>query len=249
MNIIVVPARMNSSRFPGKPLAKINGKPMIEHVVNGCLQAEDAETKVIVALCDQELVEFCELKGIRYVMTSSDHTRASDRCAEAVELLEAEIGERFRVVCMVQGDEPLVTKEMIRRSMEPVIRETAECTNLIGIFSDLEELRSPNSIKVVTDNNGNALYMSRAPIPYMDTLEGDGGKQVCVISFSREMLSKFQEFDSTSLELRESIDMLRLLENGVKVKMVEEKMHTHPVDVPEDIEVVSRLLREREDCK
>jgi 3-deoxy-manno-octulosonate cytidylyltransferase (CMP-KDO synthetase) len=158
--VAIIPARMGSSRFPGKPLAPILGRPMIEHVyrrTNLCRALDD----VIVATCDTEILEAVEAFGGKAIMTSPAHERASDRVAEAAADLDCD------VIVMVQGDEPMTYPEMIAESLEPFLKgnEEAACVNLTARIKSQKEFEDPNTIKVVMDQDGFALYMSREPIP------------------------------------------------------------------------------------
>lgn len=240
MNVVVIiPARMGSSRFPGKPLAQIAGHTMIEHVYRRSEMFEEAEA-VIVATCDDEIrrevVEF----GGEVMMTSSEHERATDRVAEAA--------AHFSVDCvvMVQGDEPLVRPSMITQAVDGIRADPdAACVNLASVIASEQEFRDPNTVKVVSDLQGRALYYSRAPIPSSNA-EGwqdlRALKQVCVIPFRRDALRAYARLEPTPLERFESVDMLRFLEHGYSVKVVETDVVTHPVDVPSDVATVERLM-------
>jgi 3-deoxy-manno-octulosonate cytidylyltransferase (CMP-KDO synthetase) len=237
--VAVVPARMGSSRFPGKPLARIAGRPMIEHVYKRAALSEAIEA-VHVATCDEEIARETEAFGGSAIMTSAAHERASDRVAEAAESLEAD------VVVMVQGDEPLTTPEMIEAALDPLRRDPGvACTNLIAPIATEEEFRDPNTIKVVRDRGSRALFMSREPIP---TTRGvaferiEAWKQVCVIPFRREALSEFAALPPTPLEVAESIDMLRFLEHGREVHLVETRADTQAVDTPDDLLTVEAMM-------
>jgi 3-deoxy-manno-octulosonate cytidylyltransferase (CMP-KDO synthetase) len=239
--VAVIPARMGSSRFPGKPLAPIGGRPMVEHVYKRVALAE-AIDGVYVATCDDEIARATETFGGRAIMTSTRHERASDRVAEAAESLDAEI------VVMVQGDEPLTTPRMIEEAVRPLHDDPGvACTNLIARIRTDEEFHDPNTIKVVRDREKRALFMSREPIPTARGTELgqiEAWKQVCVIPFRREALFDFAALPPTPLEAAESIDMLRFLEHGRHVHLVETEAGTQAVDTPDDLEVVEALMRE-----
>jgi 3-deoxy-manno-octulosonate cytidylyltransferase (CMP-KDO synthetase) len=177
-------------------------------------------------------------------MTSATHERASDRCAEALITYEKMTGKRYDIVVMVQGDEPMITKSMIKESLIPLISDcSVEVVNLIAKIRETSDLYDPNCIKVVVDCNSDALYLSRNVIP-SNTSGSDfiHYRQVCVIPFRRESLIEFNSLQPTPLELAESVDMLRLIENGRKVRMVEITEISYPVDCPKDLERVSRIL-------
>lgn len=239
--IAIIPARMGSSRFPGKPLAPLLGLPMIEHVYRRTALSRSLSA-VYVATCDREIVDAVEGFGGRAIMTSDTHERASDRVAEAAEGLDADI------VVMVQGDEPMVVPEMIDQAVAPLLEDPAvQCVNLAGRIASLDEFRDPNTIKVVVDPHGDAVYFSREPIPALrgTPLErAPAAKQVCIIPFRREALFLFTSLEATPLEQTESVDMLRFLEHGYKVRMVPTPYDTHAVDTPADLELVATLLRD-----
>lgn len=238
--IAVIPVRMGSSRFPGKPLAKIVGKPMVEHVYRRCMLSSSVD-EVFVATCDQEIAEATEAFGARAIMTASTHERASDRVAEAVQAMDVDI------VVMVQGDEPLVHPDMIDLAVQPMVADPdLGCVNLARAISDPMEFNDPNTIKVVMDRNGFAAYFSRAPIPAAgaaSVTEIPAFKQVCIIPFRKDRLLTFTELPPTRLEQTESIDMLRFLEHGYPVKMIESPYDTYSVDTPQDLARVEALMR------
>lgn len=241
MNIIaVIPARMGSSRFPGKPLAPILGKPMIEHVYRRTLMAKELNA-VYIATCDREIAEATESFGGKVIMTSAAHQRASDRVAEAIQHLSADI------VVMVQGDEPMITPAMVSASVGPFREDsTVICTNLTTRIKSAEGFQDRNTIKLVMDQRKNALYFSREPIPTESLLGMDripAYKQVCVIAFTREGLQEFTGLSPTPLEQAESIDMLRFLEHGIPIRLVEIEGETHAVDNPADLARVEELMR------
>jgi 3-deoxy-manno-octulosonate cytidylyltransferase (CMP-KDO synthetase) len=239
--VAVIPARMGSSRFPGKPLAQILGIPMIEHVYRRTAMCKTLD-EVWVATCDQEIADTVTAFDGKAVMTSSSHERASDRVAEAMDSIEADI------VVMIQGDEPMTYPEMIENSISPFLSEDdgVICVNLTGRIQTIEEFESPNTIKVVMDEEQFAVYMSREPIPTRQQMPFDripAFKQVCIIPFTREGLRLFTQLSPTPLEQAESIDMLRFIEHGYKVKMVETSLSTHAVDTEQDLKLVENLLR------
>ena len=237
----VIPARMGSSRFPGKPLAPILGRPMIEHVYRRTALCQTLEA-VYVATCDDEIRSAVEAFAGKAIMTSPEHQRASDRVAEAAQHLDADI------VVMVQGDEPMTMPEMVDQAVAPMLDDPqVQCVNLVKRIEIEEEFLSPNTIKVVMDCEGNALYFSREPIPTRQKLGFDKlpvFKQVCIIPFRRDFLLTYASLKPTPLEEAESIDMLRLLEHGFKVRLVETGYDTHAVDTPADLELVESLMRD-----
>jgi 3-deoxy-manno-octulosonate cytidylyltransferase (CMP-KDO synthetase) len=242
--VAVVPARMGSSRFPGKPLAPILGRPMVEHVMRRAAMCELLDA-VYVATCDEEVRASVERFGGEVIMTSAAHERASDRVAEAAERFEAE------VVVMIQGDEPLVTPRMIAAAVAPLFADAGvSCVNLARRIERREEYFDRNTVKVVSNVRGDALYFSRAPVPAdaFARLPVAGRppvfKQVCVIPFRRDFLREFARLPPTPLERAESIDMLRAIEHGRPVRLVEIEEETHAVDTPEDLQLVEALMKD-----
>jgi 3-deoxy-manno-octulosonate cytidylyltransferase (CMP-KDO synthetase) len=240
----IIPARMTSTRFPGKPLAPILGMPMIGHVYFRsalCPLLQD----VYVATCDDEIAAYTRSIGGRAVMTSADHERASDRVAEAMLTIEKETSSRIDIVVMIQGDEPMITPEMLEAAVSPVVvKEEGFITNLMGALEEAENPEDANEIKVVVDRQDFALYFSREPIPSRKKCDHDVTlfKQVCVFAFPRDLLITYTRLPKTPLEQIESIDMLRLLEHGYRVKMVPIPQRTYSVDTREDLLFVEKQM-------
>ncbi len=237
--VAIIPARMGSSRFPGKPLTPILGKPMIEHIYRRVSLCEQLHATVI-ATCDEEIRQAAENFGAPVVMTSSTHERASDRVAEAARKLEGDL------IVMVQGDEPMIYPDMIDAAVAPFLSDDGiGCVNLTRRLDSQDDYENPNTIKVVTDKQSNAMYMTRAPVPTL-TKEGLADtialKQVCVIVFRRSELELYTRLAPTPLERYESIDMLRLMEHGRPVHMVPTDRDTIAVDCPEDVPRVEEML-------
>jgi 3-deoxy-manno-octulosonate cytidylyltransferase (CMP-KDO synthetase) len=246
MKIIgIIPARMGSSRFPGKPLARILGISMIEHVFQRSA-ASTRLTDLYVATCDGEIYAEVESFGGKAVMTGSQHVRATERIAEASTKLDADI------VVMIQGDEPMITPEMIDAAVQPMLENPdVTCVNLIRKIETEQEFQNPNIIKVVMDRQRRALYFSRHPIPTTDQRSFDQQdlfKQVCVIPFRSKLLQNYVSLEPTELEKAESVDMLRLLEHGYPVHLVETAVRIQSVDTPEDLELVESLLADDPLC-
>ena len=242
--VAIIPARLGSSRFPGKPLAPLLGRPMIEHVFRRAALCERLDA-VYVATCDDEIRSVVEEFGGSVLMTSAAHERASDRVAEAAERIEADI------VVMIQGDEPMVTPSMILTATAPMLQDSSvECVNLACRITNREEYMDRNTIKVVMNLNGDALYFSRSPIPALSFPIVSGNvrppvfKQVCVIPFRRDFLREFARLPPTPLEQAESIDMLRVIEHGRNVRLAETTFATHAVDTPEDLRLVETLMKD-----
>jgi len=241
--LALIPARMGSTRFPGKPMAEILGKPMIGHVYERVAQASIL-THVAVATCDKVIFDYIISIGGSAVMTSNTHERASDRCAEALLSLELKQNLRYDYVVMVQGDEPLIVPPMLSEALDPIISDpTIDVVNLVSPINSTTELHDPNCIKVVCDLYGNALYFSREPIPSRYVSENVPMlKQVCIIPFRRDFLVEFIKLSQTPLEVAESVDMMRALEHGRSVRMVPTKYRTHAVDVPGDLTLVETMM-------
>ena len=243
--ISIIPARMASSRFPGKPMADILGMPMIGHVYKR-VKMSKLLNEVYVATCDKEIFDYIKSIGGKAIMTSDSHERCSDRCAEAMLKVEKETGKKVDIMVMVQGDEPLTYPEMIDEAVKPMIEDKGiNITNLVADIESVEEFEDPNEVKVVMDKNNYALYFSREPIPSrkkgVDKVPMK--KQVCIIPFRRNFLLEYNQMEPTPLEIIESVDMMRILENGMKVKMIPTEYATKAVDTKEDLDVVEEIMR------
>ena len=235
---------MNSSRFPGKPMAKIHGIPMIGHCYYRTKMCPDL-MDTYVATCDREIYDYINSIGGNVVMTSSSHERASDRAAEAMLEIEDSIKEEVDIVVMVQGDEPMVTPLMISESLSPFkIDKNVNVVNLMANIHSLAEFDDPNEVKVVVNKFDDAIYFSREPIPSRKKSSQKVSmlKQVCVIPFKRDYLIKFNNTPETPLEVIESIDMMRILENDEKVRMVMTNESSFSVDTKLDLIKVQKLM-------
>ena len=245
MKIIgIIPARLASSRVPQKPLADILGMPMIGHVYHRSKLCSTLD-EVYVATCDSEIYNYITSIGGKAVMTSDKHERASDRTAEALLKIEKDTQSKIDIVVMIQGDEPMVTPEMINDSILPLLNDdNIKITNLMANMKTVEEHEDPAEVKVVVDKNNFAMYFSREPIP--SRKKGVDNvpmlKQVCIIPFNRDFLLEYNEMKQTPLEIIESVDMNRLLENGIKIKMVFTDTETYSVDTPADLENVNKKM-------
>ena len=235
---------MGSSRFPGKPMAKIHGIPMIGHCYYRTSMCEDL-IETYVATCDQKIYDYIQSIGGKVLMTADTHERASDRTAEAMFKIEDIMNEKVDIIVMVQGDEPMVTPRMISDSLKPFkIDKSVNVVNLMANIETIEEFEDPNEVKVVVNNNNNAIYFSREPIP--SRKKGFEKvpmlKQVCVIPFRRDYLIKFNKTVETDLEKIESVDMMRIIENGEKVHMVMTNEYSFSVDTQADLHNVERKM-------
>ena len=242
--VVVIPARLGSTRFPNKPLAKILGVPMIELVHRHALGTNLA-SEVVVATCDEEIMDLIHERGGKAIMTSAEHTRATDRTAEALLNLETAEGTSFEIVVMLQGDEPTVSPAQIDAVIEALMADCSiDVVNLWGPVGSREEFNDPNCIKVVADLNNDALYFSRSAIPHgAEFNDPSVGKQVCAIGFRRDYLLRYLGLPPTALEILESVDMNRILQHGDKVKLVKTEFLTQPVDDPHDILRVEEILQ------
>ena len=236
---------MESSRFPGKPLKEICGMPMIGHVYNRSKLCDNL-TDVYVATCNYEIFDYIQSIGGKAIMTASTHERASDRAAEALSSIEQDIGEIIDIVVMIQGDEPMIYPEMISAGIKPLINDPSlPITNLMSKINSQSEWEDINEVKVVVDNHNCAMYFSREPIPSNKKYSGDiiAYKQVCIISFQRDYLLKYCSIKPTPLEIIESVDMNRILENNIKIKMIETDKSTFAVDTKNDLINVESLMK------
>lgn len=230
--VIIIPARWKSSRFPGKPLANILGKTLIQRVWDQCTQVPAVD--VYVATDSEKIRQYCKKNNIEYIMTSKSCETGTDRVVEAYQKL----GKKYKTIVNVQGDEPLVTPEDIIKvyKSNPGI-SCGQCR-----IENVADFVSPNVIKVVTDVDGYMLYASRSPIPINKSFEFTKAyRQVCIYSFSDSMLSYFSS-DRTPLESIEDVELLRLVEKGFKIKMVNVSGASAAVDVPEDVDKIKDIL-------
>jgi 3-deoxy-manno-octulosonate cytidylyltransferase (CMP-KDO synthetase) len=246
MNIIgIIPARMASSRFPNKPMADILGMPMIGHCYKRSMMSS-LLNDVYVATCDKEIFDFIHSIGGKAIMTADTHERASDRTAEALLKIEKATGNKVDVVVMLQGDEPMITSEMIQSAVQPLLdSQDIKISNLYSNIGSVKEFEDPNEVKVVVDKDEFALYFSREPIPSRKkgVLNVPMLKQVCIIPFKRDFLLEYNNMEQTTLEIIESVDMMRVLENGLKVKMVFTDNESYAVDTQEDLENVIMKMK------
>ena len=246
MNIIgIIPARMASSRLPNKPMVEILGMPMIGHCYKRS-KMSDLLDEVYVATCDKEIVDYVNGIGGKAVMTADTHERASDRTAEALLKIEKSTGKKVDIVVMLQGDEPMITPEMIQGAVKPLINDqNIKISNLYATINTVAEFEDPNEVKVVVDKEEYAIYFSREPIPSRKkgVLDVPMYKQVCIIPFERDFLLEYNDMEQTPLEIIESVDMMRILENGMKVKMIFTEKESYAVDTQEDLDNVIEKMK------
>lgn len=241
-SICIIPARMGSSRFPGKPLEKILGKEMIAYCYENAVNSQAFE-KTYIATCDVVIQKFCQKNNMNVVMTSDKHERCTSRTLEAVINIEKEIKLNFSKIVMLQGDEPLVTSNMLNDCSDSLDRN-----NVVNLMSEatIKEAESLDEVKVIVDQSNFAIYFSRAKVPETkDKVKVKFLKQVCAIGFSREMLMKFENITPSRLEIIESIDMNRFIENKIKIKMVKVEGKIVSVDTKEDLIKAEKILSEK----
>ena len=232
--LCVIPARMGSSRFPGKPLAPLLGMPLVVHVWHRC-RLYDGFERVVVATCDDEIRAAVESCGGEAVMTADTHERATDRTEEAVAKLDLSLAEDDLVV-MVQGDEVLVTPAMIAAVVTASRDSEAKVVSLVSRLYREADHNDPNTVKVVFSLAGEALYFSRAPIP--SPARGTSAalfQQTGVMAFARSFLKQFSALPQTPLERAESVDMLRVIEHGLPLRVATTESETIGVDTPDDL--------------
>jgi len=235
--IAIIPARLGSTRFPGKPLKKILDLPLVEHVrrrVSLC----NAIDEVYVATCDAEIKDAVEGFGGKVIMTSSAHERCTDRIEEAATRLEADI------IVNVQGDEPLISPVSIKELVMPLQEKDeilAAC--LIYPIANPEDLNDPNTVKAVLDKDNFVIYFSRAPIPNFKRGEKTRLlEQSGIMAYRKDFLHKYSKLPQTPLERAESVDMLRIIEHGFKIYGVITEHVTIEVDIPEHISKVEEAI-------
>ena len=237
----VIPARYASSRFPGKALAEINGKAMIARVVeavNKCSLIDE----LYVATDDVRIEKAVNKTVAKPVMTSTSHRCGTDRIAEAVENIEADL------IVNVQGDEPLIQAETIKKAVEPFFREKELLMSTLKRKISAEQADNPDIVKVITDQNDYALYFSRSPVPFYRDAEKSTQQyyqHIGLYVYRKDFLIKYAAMDSTPLEKAESLEQLRALENGFKIKVIETDASLIGVDRREDIELVEAELNKR----
>ena len=238
----IIPARYASTRLPGKPLADICGKPMIWHVAMRAMRCA-ALRGVWIATDDERIAEAARALDLPCVMTAADHPSGTDRVREAANRLGL---PQDAVVVNIQGDEPLLEPAMLDELLAPFADDGVQCATLatpLEPVADAALIASPNQVKVVTDLAGDALYFSRASVPY--PRDGTASRylgHVGIYAFRRRVLERMSALPSSPLELLEKLEQLRLLENGIPMRVVVTSFRTCGVDTPEDLEAVRAVL-------
>lgn len=245
--VVVIPARYESSRFPGKPCALLKGKPLIQHVYENSRAARLSED-VIVATDSETILETVLSFGGKAVITSEKHISGTDRIAELARVME------YDIIVNVQGDEPLIKPQMIDEVIELLSDSKANIGTLVKKISDPEEIADPNVVKAVFDEEGFAFYFSRAPIPYhrdewknLDKLKAQGSgfevfKHIGIYSYRRDILLMLTAMRASRLEEIEKLEQLRALENGFRIKVKETSFETIGVDTLQDMEKAEKWL-------
>ncbi|MBR5138086.1 MAG: 3-deoxy-manno-octulosonate cytidylyltransferase [Alistipes sp.] len=244
--IVVIPARYASTRFPGKPLALLGGKPVIQRVYE---QVAGVVESVVVATDDERIYSAVEAFGGRVVMTSANHKSGTDRCWEAY----LKQGEEYDVVINVQGDEPFIAHSQLRAIMACFEDETTDIATLVKPFAKedgIEALENPNSPKVVLDKQSRAIYFSRSVIPYLRGVERRQWlekhtyyKHIGMYAFRTNVLQQVTSLEQSPLELAESLEQLRWLENGYKIGVGISNVETVGIDTPEDLQRAEEFLK------
>ena len=232
----IIPARYASTRFPGKPLALIKGKPMIQRVYEQALKSKlDA---VVIATDDVRIADAVMDFGGQYVMTSPNHRSGTDRCCEALDLLKT----KYDAVVNIQGDEPFIDPKQIDLLVDLIVRDDTPLASLAKRIDDADELFSPNAVKVVVNQEGNAMYFSRNPIPFMRNVDRDEWlakgrfyKHIGIYAYKADVLRQVAHMEPSALEQAESLEQLRWLENGLAIRMALSDAENISIDTPDDL--------------
>lgn len=237
---VIIPARYESIRFPGKPLAQIAGKTMIEWVALAACGSKLAD-KVIVATDDQRISNQITAR-VSVVVTSKKHKCGTDRVCEVVKK-----DPEIKFVVNLQGDEPLMPPDYIDKVIEPLLKSEAKMVSLVTPITSTDELNNPNIVKAVMDNEGFALYFSRSEIPFNKGKRKDIQyfRHIGIYAYTRETILQFSLLPQSQLEISEQLEQLRALENGIKIKLYVVQKAYPSVDKPEDIKIVERLMQEK----
>lgn len=230
----IIPARYASTRFPGKPLVLVNGKPMIQRVYEQATQATML-SEVIVATDDDRIADCVNKFGGKVVMTSPEHQSGTDRCAEVVAKLE----NPAEVVINIQGDEPYIQPQQIDDLAKCFENPQTQIATLVKKLEDEEEIQKPNVVKVTRDINGFALYFSRSVIPYPRNQANVYFKHIGIYAYRLGVLMQISTLPPSSLELAEGLEQLRWLENGYRINTVVTEVESMAVDTPEDLEKIN----------
>jgi len=241
----VIPARYASTRFPGKPLADISGKPMIQKVYEQALQALEY---VYVATDDKRIAEAVKSFGGKVIMTSPNHQSGTDRIAQAAKFITRKLNTDFDVVVNIQGDEPFIQPEQINSLKSCFNKPSTEIATLIKKITNSDEIFDPNKVKVVTTKDDRALYFSRSPIPFVRGENQEEWlnnniffKHIGMYAYRFDALMKITELEQSDLELSESLEQLRWLENGYWIQTQITEHESIGIDTPEDLIKVKEM--------
>lgn len=240
----VIPSRYASTRLPAKPLADICGKTMVERVYEGCDESKYLD-KVIVASDDDRIKSVLDAKNIDCVLTSPDIKTGSDRVLQASKLLAESTGTKYDYIINIQGDEPLIKGEVLDSLIESTLSSEFSVGTLMTKVENAEELSNPNVVKLVTDISGKSLYFSRQAIPYVRDAEMSNwlklhrfNKHIGIYLYRADILEQFCSWEQSQLEKLESLEQLRLLDNGIGIYCCFTEHKFYSVDTPEDLEHV-----------
>ncbi|QKG81094.1 3-deoxy-manno-octulosonate cytidylyltransferase [Tenuifilum thalassicum] len=243
-SIGIIPARYASTRFPGKPLAIIAGKPMIQWVYE---RASEVFEWCFVATDDDRIKKVVEGFGGKVVMTSEQHKSGTDRCSEALDIIQSSYNQKFDVVVNIQGDEPFIQPQQLGKLLDCFNDNQVQIATLVKAFSPDEDIFNPNSPKVIINSKRQAIYFSRSAIPFIRGKEKDEWqnshkffKHIGLYAYRDDVLKKITRLKQTPLELAESLEQLRWIENGFSITVAETDMETIAVDTPEDLERVKQ---------
>ncbi len=237
--LALIPARYGSTRFPGKPLAEINGKPMIQHVVE---RSQEFFEHVFVATDDTRIAEAVNQFGGKFIMTSDQHQSGTDRCAEALEKVETETGTHFDVVVNIQGDEPFISSRQLALISSCFDNEKTEIATLVKKIDKQTDLFDSNKPKVIINKAEQAIYFSRTPIPYCRGLEESKWlqkhtyyKHIGLYAYRANTLRQITKLPQSSLEKAESLEQLRWIENGYTIAVRQTDIENKSIDTPADL--------------
>lgn len=241
----IIPARYQSTRLPGKPLALIGGKPMIQRVYEQCIKSRVLKG-LTVATDDERIANIVKSFNGNVIFTKSDHPSGTDRCFEAAEKMNIGVGS---VIINIQGDEPFIDPGQIDLLASSFDKHNITIASLVKKITKHEELDSPNTAKVVLDNQNNALYFSRSPIPFLQNVAKENWlkksvfyKHIGIYGYKYEVLQQLVKLPQSSLEVAESLEQLRWLENGFKIAMKETEYEGFAIDTPIDLEIANKMV-------
>lgn len=242
----IIPARYASTRFPGKPLADIGGKMMVQRVFE---QSRKGLEHVVVATDDKRIIEAVEKFGGNAVMTSKKHQNGTDRCAEALINYQEKTGIEFEVVINIQGDEPFIQPEQLLKVKSCFEKKTTQIATLVKPINNSEDIFSEKEAKVVLNSKNEVIYFSRAPIPYLMKVKNHKEwvtrnrfyKHIGIYGYRAEILHKITQLPPTPLEIAESLEQLRWIEHGYKIKVEFTEFESVSVDTPKDLKKVLEL--------